>query len=443
VWSHDVARTLIALQILAIFTIGTVTVARFHIFAPVDERAHLAYVQEVAEHGRIPLLSSYVPWQELAIEAHTYPRHSSLDPRLIGLRGIGYEAWQPPLYYALAAPAFLIPGNYRDKVFAVRAFDLLLLLAAVAILVLLARAVFEESWRVPYCLALSTILWPGVIVRTVTISNAALELPLVLLYVLVVWNATEQPRGRSLMVAGALLGLCALTQFTLVCLAPLLAFPIAALLREGRQRRVVGAIAIAFALPLILLAPWVVSNESRYGALVASSLVEHLTGSYESTIERSGLGAVTSRLWRFGQAALPQEWWAEYRGLLGVLLVALPVLLLLMAIIAVFRHPGLVRSRATGLLASPVLLVFATLAAIVLLDEWPAALYPRYANPMIPLFALFAAWAWMQARMGARSLLVLGAASSFVTALVWVYMAGAYYFTHVGASLGIHAAPPG
>jgi hypothetical protein len=31
----------------------------------------------------------------------------------------------------------------------------------------------------------------------------------------------------------------------------------------------------------------------------------------------------------------------------------------------------------------------------------------------------------------------------FVTALAWVYTAGAYYFTHVGASLGIHAAPPG
>jgi hypothetical protein len=443
VWGRDVARAVIVLQILAILAVGAVTVARFHIFAPVDERAHLAYVQEVAEHGRVPSLGSYVPWQELAIEAHTYPRHSALDPRLIGLRGISYEAWQPPLYYALAAPAFLIPANYRDKVFAVRAFDLLLLLAGVAILALLARTVFEDGWRVPYCLALSTVLWPGVIVRTITISNAALELPLVLLYVLVVWSATARPRGRSVIVAGALLGLCALTQLTLMCLAPLLAFPIAALLRESRDSRVVGVIAITVALPLILLAPWIASNESRYGALVASSLIERLTGSYESTIQRSGLGAVTSRLWRFGEAALPQEWWPEYRGLLGVLLVALPVLLLLTAILAALRHPAVMRSRAAGLLASPLLLALATLAAIVLLDEWPAALYPRYANPMIPLFALFAAWAWMQARMGARSLLTLSAASSAVAALAWVYTAGAYYFTHIGASLGIHAAPPG
>jgi hypothetical protein len=76
-WIRDPARALAVVQIAAIFVLGAVTVARFHIFAAVDERAHLAYVQEVAEHGRLPWLGrDYVSWQELAIEAHTYPRHS-------------------------------------------------------------------------------------------------------------------------------------------------------------------------------------------------------------------------------------------------------------------------------------------------------------------------------------------------------------------------------
>jgi hypothetical protein len=43
--------------------------------------------------------------------------------------------------------------------------------------------------------------------------------------------------------------------------------------------------------------------------------------------------------------------------------------------------------------------------------------------------------------MGEKSLLRIAALSSFVVALIWVYMAGAYYFTNVGATLGIHAAP--
>src|SRR5271165_879465 len=204
-------RALMVVQIAAIVVLGAVTVSRFHVFAEVDERAHLAYVQEVAEHGRIPWVGrDYVPWQELAIEQGTYPHRSGLDPRALGLRGSSYEGWQPPLYYVLAAPAFLIESNYRDKVYAVRAFDLLLLLAAVVILAFLARAVFGQYWRVPYCLALSTLLWPGVIVRAVTVSNAALEVPLVALYVLVVWTATTKPRAWSLVTVGGLLGLCML-----------------------------------------------------------------------------------------------------------------------------------------------------------------------------------------------------------------------------------------
>jgi hypothetical protein len=440
---RDPARALAIVQIAAIFVVGAVTVARFHIFAAVDERAHLAYVQEVAEHGRLPWLGhAYVSWQELAIEAHTYPHHSSLNPRLIGLRGVSYEAWQPPLYYVFAAPAFLIPSNYHDKILAVRAFDLLLLLTALALLALLAKAVFNDRWRVPYCLALSTILWPGVIVRVITVSNAALELPLVLLYVLVVWNATVRPRGRSLVAAGGLLGLCGLTQLTLVCLAPLLAFPIAAQLNRHRDRSTVGTAALALALPLIVVAPWLVSNESRYGALAASSLTEHLTESYESMGQRSGLTAVTSRLWRLGRAALPQEWWQEYRGALDILLIALPLMLLLIATLATVRHPRVLPSQAAGLLATPWLLGLATLIGIVLLDAWPAALFPRYINPMLAPFALFAAWAWVQAKMRTRSLLALAAASSITASLIWIYMAGAYYFTHVGAALGIHAASP-
>jgi hypothetical protein len=45
-----------------------------------------------------------------------------------------------------------------------------------------------------------------VIVRAVTVSNAALEIPLVLLYVLVLWRATLRPRARSLIAAGGRLG---------------------------------------------------------------------------------------------------------------------------------------------------------------------------------------------------------------------------------------------
>ncbi len=445
VWSQGAAGTLVTLQILAILVLGGVTVARFHIFAPVDERAHLAYVAEVAAHGRLPFLGhAYVPWQELAIEAHTYPRRSSLNPQLIGLRGVDYEAWQPPLYYVLAAPVFLIPSNYRDKVLAVRAFDLLLVMAAVAALAALARAVFWERWLVPYALALSTFMWPGVLVRLITVSNAALGPLVVALFLLAAWRATVDLRGRTLIAAAGLLGLCALTQLVLLSLAPLLAFPIVARLRTRHDRnRAITVTGLALALPVALISPWLASNESRYGALTANSLVERLTGSYESAVDHSGLEAVTTRLWRLAHAALPLEWYPEYRGVIGVLMLALPLALVMIAAMAVARRPRLLRSRVAGLLGSPLLLGVATLIAIVLLQEWPAALFPRYVYPMLAPFALFSAWAWLNSGFGRRWLAAFVVAASLVASVGWVYMAGAYYFTHVGASLGIHAAPPG
>lgn len=306
-------RALVVLQVAAILIVGVATVARFHIFAEIDERAHIAYVQEVAERGRIPWVGhDFVSWQELAIEAHTYPRRSDLDPRRIGLRGSSYEGWQPPLYYALAAPAFLIPSNYHDKILAVRAFDLALLLAAVAVLAVLARALFAAGWGIPYCLALAVILWPGVIVRAVTVSNMSLELLLVPLYILALWYATVRPRPRSLAVAGAVLGLCVLTQITLLCLAVLLTIPLAAYLHERRDRIAFAWTAPALVLPAALVAPWLVMNEHRYGALTGSSVVERLTRSFSPGGPRSGVGVVTSGLPRFAHAALPQEWWHEY-----------------------------------------------------------------------------------------------------------------------------------
>jgi Dolichyl-phosphate-mannose-protein mannosyltransferase len=437
----DPVRILVVLQVAAILILGVTTVARFHIFAVVDEVPHLAYVQEVAEHERLPWLGhSYVAWQEIAIERHTYPRPSSFNPRLIGFEGASYEAWQPPLYYVLASAAFDIPHDYRHKIFAVRAFDLLLLLVAVVVLARLAQTVFKELWLVPYCLALSTLLWPGVIVRAITVSNAALELPLVALYALALWNATTRPRIRSLLIASALAGLCVLTQLTLACLAPLVAVPLVALCRERSWRTTIGATALTVALPTILVAPWLASNLSRYGALTASASLERMQEAFEPGTRQYGVNVVTSNLWRFTQAALPQEWWPEYRGALGAIAIALPCVLLLAGALAVIRRPRTVCSRAGILLAGPLLLGFATLAAIVLLAGWQSSFMPRFLNPMLPLFALFVAWSWTQTQTGTRATFGLASTSTAATSVVWVCMAGAYYFTNVGATLGIHAA---
>ena len=98
------AAVLVWLQIVAIVVVGVATVARFHIFAAVDEEAHLAYVQQVAEHGRLPWLGRTV------LPAQLQPHH------VPGFGGLSYEAFQPPLYYALAVPAFDAASSVRQLV---------------------------------------------------------------------------------------------------------------------------------------------------------------------------------------------------------------------------------------------------------------------------------------------------------------------------------------
>jgi len=431
--------TLVVLQIAAIAVLGIVTAVRFHVFAAVDELAHVSYVQDVAEQGALPRLGrTYVSWQMEAIEQDTYPRRSAIDPRHYGLAGYSYEAFQPPLYYLLAVPAFAIPSNYRDKVIAVRLFDVLLLLSAVAVLALLARALsLAHRWEL-LAAALSVLLWPGVIVRMVTVSNAALELPITLLYVLAVWHATNRRSPRLMLAAAALLGLCLLTALTLVFLAVLMVFPALALLRERLDRSALAWLGAAAVVPLALLAPWVASNEARYGALTATALAKALQAPVvDPTGAHYGLGSVLAWLGRFERPLLPQEWWSQYAGA-GVVLRVVPALLLLAALIPLLRRPRLVRSLPAGLLASPLALGFLMLAGIVLFADWPSFL-PRYVNAEFILLAMFAAWAWLELEARARTIAAAATAASLLSAAVWVYMAGAYYFTNVGASLGIHA----
>jgi hypothetical protein len=198
---------------------------------------------------------------------------------------------------------------------------------------------------------------------------------------------------------------------------------------------------LTVALPTMLVAPWLASNLQRYGALTASTPLEHMQEAFEPGTRQYGVGVVTSNLWRFAQAALPQEWWPEYRGTLGAIAIALPCVLTLAGGLAVIGRPRSLRSRAGILLAGPMLLGFATLAPIVLLAGWQSSFMPRFLNPMLPLFALFVAWSGMRLKAGTRTVFGLASLSTVATSSIWVYMAGAYYFTNVGATLGIHAAP--
>ncbi len=437
------AAILAVLQLCAIVTLAAVTVARSPIFG-LDEGAHLAYVAQIADHGRLPWLGrDPSPWQVQAIDEGAYPHHSTVPARRAGLAGENYEAFQPPLYYVLATPAYLVGASFISKVRAVRIFDVILLLAAVAILALLARDVFGKRWLIPYCMVLTVVMWPGVLIRVVTASNQALELPIGLLYVLACWRATTYRDGRWMISAGVLLGLCLLSSPTLACLAPLLLLPIGAFLRARRTGKVMILAAVTAALPVLMVAPWLASNESRYGALTGERIVKR---EQMSTINPTGHhysgGDVVSAAWQTSRAVLPQEWWQEYsRPHRASILRAPPILLVLLAVGALAaliwrRHSPV--SRETFMLGGPYVLGMIMLGAGVLIEQWPVLL-ARYLNPELTLLGLVAMPA-ATTRRGRTAALAGVTALTLVVAGIWAYMIGAYLVPSLGAHLGIRAA---
>lgn len=170
-----VKPTIVFVSCVLVF-LGLVTVARTHVWSPGDERAHYSVIQTWAEESRPPRITELISPQALAISENTWPEPSRTDPRTLGIGGRNYEAFQPPLYYLLAVPVFRIAADYRDKIFVLRGFDLLLYLGGALVLWILAdRVAGDRSRLLPWVVGMLVLLWPGNLVRGITIANSSLE----------------------------------------------------------------------------------------------------------------------------------------------------------------------------------------------------------------------------------------------------------------------------
>ena len=421
------ARALIVTQLAAIVLFGVLSVSDFFIWgAGGDERAHFAYIQTIAQQGRLPIVNrDRVSLQVQAITDGTYPLRSPVWPSQVGLRGRSYEAFQPPLYYLTAVPVFDLSSNYLVKVKLLRGYGLLLLLASIALCAALARRVFgRERWLLPFAFALTVYLWPGVLVGGATVSNAALELPLMIATVWALWRAHTARSGRALLAAGALIGLCLLTQVTLVFIVPLLVAVAARLLWRDRSRRMLATAAAALVLPLALLTPWLIFNEIHYHALTANSLAQRVQHSI--TPKHVNFGFVTSGDVKMVDALLPEDWWFEGRGSVGTAIEWL-VIVELIGMAAAGAALALRRRRAVPwLLLAPAPLWFLTMDIATIVARWNL-LHPRYGYSALPLLALFGAGTLVVERRGEGAVLAASAATSALLIGLWVWLAATFY----------------
>jgi 4-amino-4-deoxy-L-arabinose transferase-like glycosyltransferase len=406
--------------VLALAVLAGVTVVRFGVWAAVDEAAHYDYLLTVAEDHRLPLIGDSNHEVTREISFRTYPRPSGRDPAALGLAGHSYEAFQPPLYYLLAAPAFMLRSDHLQKVKAVRAFDALLLLLAAGAVWWLAGLVAPQRRELAAAAGLSVLLWPGVVVRAVTISPTALELVLAIVLLGVLWRIHAGAGRRWMAAAGALLAACLLTKATLVYLVPLAAFVLV-------RRRDARGLALATAIGLLLIAPWLAFNHHHYGSLTADRQARAQQRPLVNPTGRHyGASDVAHFTRRLLDNVLPTEWRKQLDvGWVQVAVLLLDALLLGGWLLVARRGPP------AWFFIAPVIAGYVVMVVVLLGEQWPS-FNLRYLYAVLPGLAIgvVAAAPERQARWGVVASLALVAA-------LWVDMFGAFYFTGVGHALGI------
>lgn len=408
---------------------GTAVFGAFKLpyFSPIDEAAHYSYIQQIAEHGTLPVLGKTdTSLQALAIERHTYPRLIPLSAQP-GLSKLSYEAFQPPLYYIAAAPAFLVTSDYVDKIYAVRLFDVLLLLATVALAGRLARVVLKDRWLLGWSMIMVFLALPGVVVRFVFISNLALAVPLALLFVSELWVAWQRHSGRRLAVAGGILGLCVLTELELVALIPVFVLVVAVEAHRRWSRGTWHLLLVSMAVPFVVMAPWFVFNQVTYHMLTAGPLA---IAEQASTVNphhlHYSIGQLPNTTATLLDPVLPVEW--------GTSLASQPALAYLDQLLAVLVIPAaLVLIAGTGrrlwsmksaVLGLPWVLNIVEMWYIKFGQQWQVDV--RYTYATVPVLLTLAADATDTLRSRYLPVLVTAAATASTVAL-WAYFFISYH----------------
>ena len=413
-------RLLVAVQLAALLFAALATAARFPVWALVDEAAHYDYVQSVAEDGRFPVLDEDSVHDEvLAIDEGTYPDPARVPAEERGLFGRSYEGFQPPQAYVLATPVYAVPSDHEVKLRALRGLGVVLLGVAVLLTWRLARRVVPDAPLAAFSAALTFLLWPGVVVRAVTFSNAGLELVAGAALSLALWRALTERSERWLIASGALMGAALLSKLTLLAFVPALAVVCVAFLRVGRVR----AVAVATALPALVMAPWIALNLHNYGSLTGSGAVEELMDPVLNPSGRDyGPGDLASKHVALLNAVLPDEWWVEFlstakrrlRDVFALIVLAVPVL-------ALVRVPPTERRPALLILLLPLVAGVLLMSVSLLIDNYDA-FYGRYLYGGLPGFGVLAALALRRA-FGERVLVWSAAGVTTLLLALWAHLA--------------------
>ncbi len=419
---------LVGVQLAVIIVVAMTVTFRFHFLTLIDEEAHFAYIQQIAQHGSLPVLGKTENSQEgLAMSQGVYPRPTTIDPKKDGLGGYSYEAFQPPLYYIAAVPAFYLAPNYVDKVYTIRFFDALLLFTSIALAGRLCRLVLADRWMIGWSMTMVFFALPGVVVRFVTISNLALAVPLAVLFVSELWIAWSRRSLRRLLVAGVVLGFCVLTELELVVLIPVFVLVAVAEARRRRREQAIFRLAVIAIVPLVIMSPWFVFNESNYHMLTAGPIaIEEQTPIVNPHhLHYSITNLPNDTVTKILDPTLPAEWAfiLSSHPALNYIDELLAVLLVPASIVMILALGRRLWSIPSAILGLPWLLNVFELWYIRYGEQW--TILARYTFPTLPSLLVLAADGTDAIRARFLPVLVTAGATGGVI-VIWAYLLFGY-----------------
>lgn len=293
--------------IVAVYTaVGALYAALTPTWQVPDEPAHYNYVRALAECHGLPVMEpgDYDQAYLDRLREEGFPPHLSIEP-------LRYEDHQPPLYYLLAAPVYLLFDG------AVLPLRLLAVLFGAGLLVVAfgtVRAIFPSRPELALMSAAFIAFIPQHVAMTAGVENDALgELVAgVTLWALVAYVGGCRERPRSI---GLLLGTALLTKTTIY--AVLGVAGVAVMLRRQRERRTWhwagGQLAYMLVPAVLLSAPWFVRNGLVYGWHDLTGVARHnavVAGQPRSSewLVAYGWGGLLSRMIR----TTFQSFWGQF-----------------------------------------------------------------------------------------------------------------------------------
>jgi 4-amino-4-deoxy-L-arabinose transferase-like glycosyltransferase len=320
-------RVALALVLLAYLGVGVLYAIETPDWQVPDEPAHYNYVRQLAEEGRFPVLEmgDYDQYYMGRLTSERFPPELSLE-------AVEYEDHQPPLYYLLATPVYLM---FDGALAPLRLFSVVLGAGVVLLAYAVAAAVFPTRPLIALGTAAFLAFLPQHVAMMAGVNNDSLA---ELLIGVILWMAVvdggrrtaarnegrrTKDEARWSVGLGVVLGLGLATKTTFLPIA--LVVVLAVLLawwREGERAwgRLARTLALVFGPALLIALPWWLRNLSLYGGLDIYGLANHaavVVGQPRTSEWIADYG------WRYlleeGLSTTFQSFWGQF-GWMGVLM---------------------------------------------------------------------------------------------------------------------------